>query len=363
MENIKKNVDLGQPASFLDHVYLGCTQRECQISKDFVGNYRSMFESRISARASEKLPDTKATRKPDAETISSWSYEKESHAKKRVERYCELPNIWRLNNSTKYQFHASMTNTLKRMFAICKVTVTSLLPKWSEMLTHGTYWKTWNFMVSEHFCLCGNEIKKLCQTCRTFHRTHSSRKLLHVENHNTTMRIRINSGLWFCRRLWRFRVYIRRNSVHFRKPTIHANELDVQETDFCFTLFYKSWSQIFQYRFTHGWDSRSRSLKIWWLKYFIPHQTKPTKPKKKEIHGEPFRQLLILTCENQFQPRTPIRLWPTLITFHHKNTFSIQCHVECFCGQWSRDWNGNQRPIKRHMSKPTEFLWIGCLKF
>ena len=51
-----KDVDLGEPTSFLDHVYLGCTQRECQISKDIVDNYRNMFESRISAEAKENLP-------------------------------------------------------------------------------------------------------------------------------------------------------------------------------------------------------------------------------------------------------------------------------------------------------------------
>ena len=74
---LMKDVDLGEPTSFLDHVYLGCTQRECQISKVFVDNYRSMFESRISAEATEKLSETKATGKPDAETISSWSYDLE----------------------------------------------------------------------------------------------------------------------------------------------------------------------------------------------------------------------------------------------------------------------------------------------
>ena len=36
------------------------------------------------------MPETKATEKPDAETISSWSYDKEGHAKKYVDRYCEL---------------------------------------------------------------------------------------------------------------------------------------------------------------------------------------------------------------------------------------------------------------------------------
>ena len=86
------DVDLGEPTSFLDHVSLGCTQRDCQSSKDIVDKYRSMFESRISAGAKEKLPETKATRNLDAETISLWSYDMEGHGKKCVERYCELAN-------------------------------------------------------------------------------------------------------------------------------------------------------------------------------------------------------------------------------------------------------------------------------
>ena len=44
-----KEVDLGEPTPFLDHVYLGCTQRQCEISKDIVDKYRIMFESRIFA--------------------------------------------------------------------------------------------------------------------------------------------------------------------------------------------------------------------------------------------------------------------------------------------------------------------------
>ena len=53
---LQKEVDLGEPTSFLDHVYLGCTQRQCEISKDVVDNYRITFESRISAVGTEKLP-------------------------------------------------------------------------------------------------------------------------------------------------------------------------------------------------------------------------------------------------------------------------------------------------------------------
>ena len=52
---LNKEVDLGEPTSLLDHVYLGCTQRPCEMSKDIVDNYRTMFESRISAGRTEKL--------------------------------------------------------------------------------------------------------------------------------------------------------------------------------------------------------------------------------------------------------------------------------------------------------------------
>ena len=45
-----------------------------------------MFESRISAGGTEKLPCSENLR------ISSWSYDMEGHAKKCVERYCELAN-------------------------------------------------------------------------------------------------------------------------------------------------------------------------------------------------------------------------------------------------------------------------------
>ena len=83
---LNKEVDLGEPTSFLDHVYLGCTQKQREISKDIVDNYRAMFGSRIFAGATVKLLCSENL------SISSWSYDMEGHAKKCVERYCELAN-------------------------------------------------------------------------------------------------------------------------------------------------------------------------------------------------------------------------------------------------------------------------------
>ena len=77
---LNKEVVFGEPTSFLDHVYLGCTQRQCETSKDMFDKYRTMFESRISAGAFEKLPCSENL------SISSWSYDMEGHAKKCVEQ-------------------------------------------------------------------------------------------------------------------------------------------------------------------------------------------------------------------------------------------------------------------------------------
>ena len=58
----------------------------------------------------KKLPEARASGKPDATTFSSWSYDMEGHAKKCVEKYCELANK---NNSTKLQRNAWMTTKFK----------------------------------------------------------------------------------------------------------------------------------------------------------------------------------------------------------------------------------------------------------
>ena len=103
---LNKVVDLGEPTSFLDHVYLGCTQRQCETSKDIVDNNRAMFESRVSAGGTETLPSSENT------------FLRFFMISKVMPR-----NVWndivswqtgRLNNSTKYLLHALMTINSKK---------------------------------------------------------------------------------------------------------------------------------------------------------------------------------------------------------------------------------------------------------
>ena len=83
---LMKNVAFEDPTSFVDLVLLGCTQREC--NGIIVIQYRKMFDSRISAGGTEKLPGCE---KPHAITVAC-SYDVEGHPLKCVERCCELAN-------------------------------------------------------------------------------------------------------------------------------------------------------------------------------------------------------------------------------------------------------------------------------
>ena len=129
---LNKEVDLGEPTSFLDHKFLGCTQRQCEISKDIVDNYRAMFASRISDERTEKLPCSENT------PISSRSYDMEGHAKKCVERCCELAN-----KTTQQLYKVSAPciddHHVKKRNEICWRIVTSMLSTCSQMLKLGSY--------------------------------------------------------------------------------------------------------------------------------------------------------------------------------------------------------------------------------
>ena len=132
---LSKEIDLGEPTSFLDHAYLGCTQRQCEISKDTIDNYRTMFESRLSAGVTEKFPCSENL------CVSSWSYDMEGHAKKCVERYCDLAN------RTTQQLYKVSTPCIdghhfKEEELKCRRIVTSMLSNCSEVLILGTCWKT-----------------------------------------------------------------------------------------------------------------------------------------------------------------------------------------------------------------------------
>ena len=140
---LKKKVDLGEPTSFLDHVYLGCTQRQCEVSQNIVDNYRTMFESWIFAGGTEKLPFSQNTR------ISSWSYDMVGHAKKCVERCCELANkttqqLCKVSTPCidDHHFKEEETKSVGELSTTCSQIVL-------KMLIFDKNWTTWYIVVSK----------------------------------------------------------------------------------------------------------------------------------------------------------------------------------------------------------------------
>ena len=109
---LMKDVGLVEPTSFLDHVYMGCTQRECQISKDIVDNYRSMFESRTSAGSEnyqKQKPQGNLMPKLSLHGPMTWKVMQRKALK-------DIAN-WRIkqrNNNTKSQRHSWMTINLMK---------------------------------------------------------------------------------------------------------------------------------------------------------------------------------------------------------------------------------------------------------
>ena len=110
---LMKDVDLREPTSFLGHVYLGCTRRECQISNDILDNYKRMFESRISAGAVENYQKQEPRRnlmpKRCLHGPMKWKVMQRNAWK-------DIANlqIKRLNNYTKSQRHAWMSINSKK---------------------------------------------------------------------------------------------------------------------------------------------------------------------------------------------------------------------------------------------------------
>ena len=126
--------------------FLARTQSQCEISEDIVDNYRTMFESRISAGGTETLPCSENL------SISSWSYDMEGHAKNCAERYCELANrttqhLYKVSSPCIHDHHFK-EEEMKTVGEFSKVCSQIVL----KMFMLDTNWQTRYSMVNEQTC-------------------------------------------------------------------------------------------------------------------------------------------------------------------------------------------------------------------
>ena len=207
MNSIK--VILEEPKSFLDHVYLGCTQRPCEISKDNVDNFWTKFESRISAGRTE-LPFSQNLR------IYSWSYDMEGHAKKCVERYCELANktmqqLYKVSTPCidDHHFKEEEMKSVGESTQVCSQIVLKCL----NLARIGRLYILW----SEPICTINHKMdESLWQTPESIDFLHAS--YTWIQNFGMWVILQNNadwtvSGLWLFGRSWRFKIHFWRNIV------------------------------------------------------------------------------------------------------------------------------------------------------
>ena len=179
---LKKEVDLGEPTSFLYHVYLGCTQRQCEISKDIVDEQlknfhdRKIFESLCGPVTWRVMPKTIGT--------ILW--------------------VSKQDDSTTLQSIFSMQwwpSFPRRRLEIRGRMVKHMLSNCSEMLTLGTHWTTRYSMVSEQTCTIDYELdQSLWQTIESIW---SLTSITHVDTNNIFMWETLqNNADWDC-----FRTY------------------------------------------------------------------------------------------------------------------------------------------------------------
>ena len=97
-KKLMKTVDLDEPTSFLDRVYLGNTQRECKPNETIIEEYRNVPMHKISAAVTEKCRVGQNFTQRWLRGLTTWK----DMLKKCVGRCCEW-RTKRLSNCTKSQ--------------------------------------------------------------------------------------------------------------------------------------------------------------------------------------------------------------------------------------------------------------------
>ena len=255
-KKLMKDVDNEEPISFLDHVYLGCTQRECKPNEKIIGQYYKMFESRISAGATEKLPGWDEPRaknfsvvlrhgrtcskmhgtvlrigkQKDGATIQSFSslFGRSQNQKE------ELENKGELSEGCSYiEFKCLYLARIGRPDILWSVNkLARSVTKWTQACD-----------------------RRLARSIFYIHFTSDYRQYCHVGNAAQHCRLGLFQDSDFAGDL---EDYTRRSFVHVWKSNICPDQLDVQEANVSVSQLHRIRNHIVGCRFAYGWFTCAR---------------------------------------------------------------------------------------------------------
>ena len=227
----EKNVNIDEPTSFLDHVYLGGTQRECKPNG-------ASIETRMAKTSRTNISVVLRCGRTCSKMRCAilWYGKQESGAI--VKSFKSLPG-WP-------SIQAGRTRISWRL-------VRSFITDSFKMLVLGTNWKTWHSVVGQQACEISDKMdKSLWQTIGMILFLHSSPKwwssILSCGKHGTALQTWSISRLRLCWRPWGFKISLRRCLVYFWKQNTRSSQLYVLETNFCLAQFYR-----FRNSFSESW--------------------------------------------------------------------------------------------------------------
>ena len=244
-KKLMKNVDIDEPTSFLDHVYLGCTQRECKPNETIIEQYTRMFETHF-CWGNKQITGMAET----ARTNSSVVLRHGGTCSECVERYWELAN-----KKVEQLYKVSHPCLDDQQF---KHIVRSLLANCLEVPVPGTIWTTWHPVVREQTCKISHKTDAgMWQTMSKADFINSSHEwlssIVSCGEHNTALQIWVIPRLRLCWRPWGLKINLRWCLMYVWKSNFRPNELDVQETNNGFAQFYRIWGYFSGYWTTYGW--------------------------------------------------------------------------------------------------------------
>ena len=221
-----------------------------------------MFESRISAGATEKLPGWE---KPHTRTVA-WSYDMEGHAQKCVERYCELANkkveqLYKVSSPCldDHQFKQEELESVGELSQVCSQIVLKKCLYLARIGRPDILWSVNKLArsVTKWTQACDRRLARLI-SCHSSHKRFPT--VLSCGKHGTALQTGFVSRLKFCWRSWGLKVNLRRCLVYIWKQNICPSQLDVQETNFCLAQFQRVWDHFSGCWIAYGWATCSRSL-------------------------------------------------------------------------------------------------------
>ena len=224
---LNKEVDLGEPTSFLDHVYLGCTQKTMWNEQRYCGQLQNHVW--IANFCGEIREIT---------ILSTYSYffMVMWHGWSCKQKCGAILRVSKQDDSTTVPSYKRRSQIRGRM-------VKSMLSNCSEMLVLGTNWKTWYSMVGEQTSTIDHKMdKSLWQTIISFDLLHSSHKriqtILSCGKHCQTLKIGTVSRLRFCGEILRIQnLHQVEYCASLWSSYICSCQLDVQETNFSFAQY------------------------------------------------------------------------------------------------------------------------------